>query len=552
MDVSRATEESIKVWIALGGVVLPFLWHRIPQEKVRQGALIGLTVIACLNYVRYDFSRFRFPDGYDLIHYYMSSRYFDEVGYFDLYPAAFLVDQENGPYDPDHSRVRLTTSDGVYEFRPLGDAIERGRELREQRFTPERWASFERDFLYLQRETRLTRGTWRDLTEDHGFNGTPTWLMVARPLAQLVPATQVNLLCLLDILLLFVALALLRKAYGWPVMLWTLYFLAVTYSWRWTVPGRVFLRHDWFCSLLIAVALIKLGKPLWAGVATGYGGLMRLFPVVWLYGVAAKAAALVIKQRRLDVKAHRQALVLALGFTASVVVLEGATAAVIGVDTIREHIEKISEHVSTDELTSRRIGFAIGYGHHWRLRPTHITPARKAEIAAASKERLAIAFVVLLALAWGLRRSRDDEAYAYGFVPFFLLSTASYYYYSARATLVVAHAADLEKLRNRVGLASLFAIEVFANWAETRHAGHRMFLVGGVSQLLMVYVVLMTGWLIYDARRADALEAEAAAKAAAAPPPASEPPEEAPAKAPAEASPPKRKGRSKRKKRPAS
>jgi hypothetical protein len=112
-------------------------------------------------------------------------------------------------------------------------------------------------------------------------------------------------------------------------------------------------------------------------------------------------------------------------------------------------------------------------------------------------------------MGWGLRRSSDDEAYGYGFLPFFLLTTASYYYYVARGTLAVLHGADLEKLRNRVGLTLVFAMEAFSNWAESTHPGHRSYLIGWLSWLLAIYALTMCIWLLVDAWRADRSEAEA-------------------------------------------
>lgn len=507
MGVNRALEEAIKIWIALGGVILAFVWAWIPQKRLREGLLLALTIIACFNYARYDLSRFRSPDPYDLLHYYLNAKYFSELGYFDLYPAMIVADQENGAYDRNLNRFRFQDPERGYVRQPLIVGLNRGREIREQQFTPERWEAFEDDFLFIQRQLRFSRQSWRNLMDDRGFNGTPAWTLVASPIASSISSRNVRLLCLLDVIWLIAAMLAVRRAFGNPTMLWCIFFFFVTYSWRWAVPGLVFLRHDWVSALVIATSLIKMGRPVLAGLFTGYASLMRLFPAVFLYGVVAKAAAHFYKTRRFDFDTYRKPLQVILGFVIAVVAIEGAAAAVFGIEPIRVHAESISEHVAVEELSSRRVGFAIGYGHQWSLQPRYIQDSRKQEIAEARNERMVIAFILLLALAWGLRRSSDEEAFAFGFIPFFLLATASYYYFSIRVVLILIHASDLSKWRNRIGLALLFGFEVFCNVAETYYQGHRMFLVGGLSQLLLGYVLLMTGWLIFEARQADKDEA---------------------------------------------
>lgn len=501
MSYNRAFEELIKIFIASGGMILAFVWPWIRKEKIRTIILLVLTVAAFLNYSRLDMRRFQSVDSYDLLHYYLAARYFDEVGYFDLYPALLLVDHEAGAFDRRLTRYRAQDPDEGYQRRPLREGVERGREIRRTQFTRDRWRDFEADVLYLQRDVRMARSTWRTMMNDRGFNGTPAWLIVARPLASLVPARYVRLLCLLDIIWLLAALFLVRKAFSNETALWCLFFLLVTYSWRWTVPGRVFLRHDWISAVMIACSMIKMARPALGGAFVGYAALMRFFPAVWLFGVGTKVISQMIERRKFEIKRYMPQVRTVLGFLAMLVVLESAAAAIIGTEAIRQHTENISAHTSASELSSRRVGFAIGYGHQWRLTPRYITEERKDEIADAKTERLLLVFVVLCVLGWGLRRSPDYEAFAFGFIPFFLLATASYYYFSARVMLIILHAFDLTKWRNRVGLALLFGIEVFSNGAETLYQGHRVFLVGGLSQLLTVYVLLMVGWLVYDARR---------------------------------------------------
>lgn len=499
MDVSRAVEESIKVWLALGGLGVVAAWIFLPRRWAL-GLLSALVLVAALNYARWGTARLSGVDSYDLLHYYLAARYFDEVGYYGLYSAALLADDDAGRYNRKIRRYRAQTPEGGYRLEPVEKGIARGRELRERRFTPERWAAFEGDFLHLQRERGFSPRRFRDFIHDRGFNGTPVWLLVAAPLAKAVDAHHIRWLCMLDVLWLVAAFAAVGWAYGRTSVLVGLFFLLVTYSLRVSTPGVVFLRHDWTAALVIAMCLLRKGHPAVAGALTGLAGLLRLFPAAWAFGPVARAGVRAFQGRRGGLRVERSALRFALGFVVALVVLEGGATLRYGADAVRAHAENILEHIRPDQLTSRRVGFAIAYGHDGALLPRFISDERKREIAAQAPERTAIALALILLLGWGVRRVDEDEAFGYGFIPFFLLSTASYYYFTARITLVITHAARLSELRHRVGLGLLFALEVFSNWAETTYPGHRVFLVGGLSWGLTAYTALMIGWLMAEAR----------------------------------------------------
>ena len=100
-----------------------------------------------------------------------------------------------------------------------------------------------------------------------------------------------------------------------------------------------------------------------------------------------------------------------------------------------------------------------------------------------------------------------------------MLSTASYYYYICRATLIAWHASDLGRMRNRVFLAFLIGIELLTNAIHTIIPGHRVMLVGHLAWALTVYAVGLAFVLIYEDKNGledaetDALEAEASAGA---------------------------------------
>ena len=167
------------------------------------------------------------------------------------------------------------------------------------------------------------------------------------------------------------------------------------------------------------------------------------------------------------------------------------------------------DHNDPLQLSSRRIGFALGLTHQMadpddlETLPRLLTKQRKETIADQKTYRLVVSGALLILMGWGFRNLRDDEAFGFGFLPFFLLTTASYYYYVARATLVVVHAGELDRARNRVGLVMLFSMEIFCNWAAREHGNHRMFLIGYLSWMLMIYILVMCGWVVWESAKRD-------------------------------------------------
>lgn len=497
LELSRSETEAWKVIIALLAIALVAAWRWLPK-RVGPVALAVLVGWSTLNYARFDRETVTDKyDAYDLMHYYLNAKYFDELGYYDLYPACLLADAENdGPYF-EQGHAYMAQNSAGHGVMPISHGIERGQKVRNTRFTEARWEQFEHDFLHLQRGRKFfTDRLWRQMIIDHGYNGTPVWTVLAHPLAEAVPVEHIKLLGYLDLAVLLGATGVVAWAYGGTTAGFAWLFLMVSYSLRWPTITWAFLRYDYVAALMVGMSLVKKGHHLWAGVVTGYSAVMRLFPAMWLYGPGMKGFAGLTQKT-----VHKRLLVLAGGFLLGVVALEGLAVGVLGPEPVTVHLENMADHNSAEQLSSRRIGLALALPYRGELEPKYIEPERKATIDAQKPLRYGLALVFMLALGWGLRHADDDETYALGFVPFFLLTTASYYYYVTRVTLVMLHARDLSKWRNVVGLGMLLGIEVLTNWAESVHPGHRVYLVGRLAWALAAYVVVMTVWFNVEASR---------------------------------------------------
>jgi hypothetical protein len=334
------------------------------------------------------------------------------------------------------------------------------------------------------------------MIQDHGFNGTPAWTLLARPFTW-VPVAWVKWICWTDAALLAGALALTGVAFGADTAWWVVLWLGVSYSLRWPTVTWALLRYDYVAALLASVSLVRLGRYRLAGAAVGFAAMMRLFPALWMWGPFAKGLSGLARR-----VVSRPLLGLALGFLLAVGALQVGAVARFGVDPVIVHLENMEDHNRAEQLSSRRIGLALGLVYDGSVLPKIITPAIKRRIEEQRPLRYALAGLWLVGVGWSLRRARDEEALAFGFVPFFLLTTASYYYYVTRITLAAIHAADLGRLRNRVCLGLLFAMELFCNAAETIWPEHRFLLIGGLAWGLAAYALVLGGWLFVEARAA--------------------------------------------------
>src|SRR5690606_36272119 len=91
---------------------------------------------------------------------------------------------------------------------------------------------------------------------------------------------------------------------------------------------------------------------------------------------------------------NRSLLIVAASFVLTSAVLLGAAYVSLGGDSIVSHAENISEHTEAEELSSRRMGFAIGYSYDGALEPKFISDEQKRRVEATSTERLIISLLL--------------------------------------------------------------------------------------------------------------------------------------------------------------
>jgi hypothetical protein len=279
----------IKLGLALAVIALLIVGSRLASRgrggdwlRTRHGLLLGLAVLAFAS--SYNFFQWRHYDGihaHEVFHYYLGSKYFEELGYFDLYECAIVASTEGRP----------ALAGRTYEVRDLRNIDQRKRVVPAQlgprcreAFEPERWRAFGQDVRWLR--DHLPEREWNRILIDQGFNASPVWTLFGRPLTGLFPAADgsIQALVRLDLLLLAAAFGSVAWAFGLQAFCLAVIAWSVNPLSRYEWVGDAFLRQIWFSTALIGLCLLARQRHALASILLATSAGVRLFPL--LYSVA--------------------------------------------------------------------------------------------------------------------------------------------------------------------------------------------------------------------------------------------------------------------------
>jgi hypothetical protein len=395
------------------------------SERTRQRFAWALTVLAFGVYFEFFNPNVHNPGYYhrhEIYHYYVGSKYFDELGYKRLYECSLLAESETRGRKP--AATREVRDLDTNELKPLSvigilDQPERCK----RRFTPERWQAFKADIGWFVKNS--DRGYWEGMQRDHGYNPPPVWTLVGGAIASLQPASDgfLKALAALDVLL-HVGIALLFNwAFGVRVMATAVVFWGANAPADYAWTGGAFLRQDWLFLLVLSVCCLRRRRFALAGFAVTWAALIRVFPVLFALGAAIPIVLVVIRRirsgtpRRLLDYVPREHLGFCAGAVVAVAVLVPAGAIRYGAESYREFVaHTLGTHRNTP-LTNH-MGLQTQLVHDWsgRLRFAK-EDALGGALDAWKRGRLerfeqrkplfvAITVFVLAWTIWALRRTR--------------------------------------------------------------------------------------------------------------------------------------------------
>lgn len=360
---------------------------------------------------------------WNVFHYYLGAEYFGELGYLDLYDAALRADAEGDDYWRRVRRVRDQTS-----YQRVPRDLSRSEQVRE-RFSDERWENFKLDVAALQRQ-RSARA-WRSIFTDRGYNASPFWTAIARPLTHFLPArnpVSLKALASLDFLVLTGTFLLIGRAFGARAGWLALLVFTLNPVDRGRLVGG-FLQYDWLLALVISVWALRSRKPGWAAAGLAYATLVRVFPVLLVASLLAPEALRWIRSGRL----RRETVRFASWFALFVILGLG-----IGCLTARgphawiEFGGNILHHGDHHTFGEQRVGlkhlFTQDLGDPGSLEGN--STERRARFESQETAYKAVALILLGLWAVAVHRRRGAEALLLGLVPFFALLVSSRYYWA--------------------------------------------------------------------------------------------------------------------------
>ncbi|MEQ1570912.1 MAG: hypothetical protein ABMA64_35105 [Myxococcota bacterium] len=406
--------------IELGGVLAAtaalaaFTWRGWPTR----GLVAALAALAAGWFVGPAAARWSAGEvqTWNVFHYTVGSRFFGELGYYDLYLGALAADAAGD----DHFGYIDTVRD-LHTYRK----VDRDLALRHApQLSPERTAELQRVIGALA--PTLTERDWRDVFVDRGYNATPAYTAVAGPLAAGLPSERAATRWAstwLDPLALAVGLAALGAAFGAEAAAWVVLLAAV-------FPGTqdrwlgAFLAYDWLAACLVGLAATHRDRPGLAAAAFAWATASRLFPAALVASLLLPDLRTALRERRLPDFARV--------FVPTYAACLGA-AGLLGCTTTRgpgawaEFVPRFWFHSQQHAVGRQRIGL-----RHLLLGDT---PDALREATAHAQAGLWFALVAVGLAVWLVAAARSSrvEAAVLGFVPVFLVAVSSRYYWAGFA-----------------------------------------------------------------------------------------------------------------------
>ena len=487
--LSIAAEDRLRACAGLATLVLLLLGRGWTGRRAGVAFAVAATlgVVTFYNFGLFrHFNDLRFINHWEHFHYQLGAKYFPELGYDGLYVASLAAQRQVDPDSPRQTVIRDLRSNALTQTSELAGHIAEVRE----RFSPDRWQDFVADHRYYLRVN--DPGVIDGIRRDHGYNPTPTWTFVARLFGSHLPASRwaLALLSSLDVLLLVAAFGAIARVHPVRIFAIALVVFGVGYGWRYIYVGA-FLRLDWLAAIALGLCALRRGRWVVAGVLFGYATLVRVFPVLLLFGPGVLAVGAWLRGER-----PRWPLQLGAGFAAALVVGLGVGSVTgRGFAAWPEFAENIQLHRTSWAPNSVGLENIVVHGarlvrqgavvpRSWTLPPGEADALlRDRQLYAGLGSGLLL--LLLAGAAWG---APLDRAAALGIAGIFALTPLSSYYWILLIALPLAGAEGvaLGFVAVCAGLYALGAIGAPSAWLY--------------SLLSIALGALLVGWMAAEIR----------------------------------------------------
>ena len=271
---------------------------RHPRRLTAYFSLVAvLSMWSYSNFGAFHRPYFDFVHSWDMFHYYVSAKYFPELGYDGLYGAVLQADAQLP--EPHLKELKWVRDPKSYE-------LVKARKMRRnkryvEKFSEARWDAFIGDVAYF--EDTIPSHRWKWFFRDHGYNAPPARTAVTGPIAAMLgSANDVSVLAiaLIDPLLIAILIGAVFRVYGLRIA--SLVVIAfgtsklASFSWI----GGSFTRFDWFVLTGLGVIALRARRHFLAGALIGAAAMLRLFPAFFALGVVLRGLYLLFRTRRIE------------------------------------------------------------------------------------------------------------------------------------------------------------------------------------------------------------------------------------------------------------
>lgn len=332
-----------KVILGLSALFLLLVVASHAPERARNA--IGRTLLAAGIAAWTQFGSFQgkgeLLHTWDQFHYYMGSKYFRELGYFDLYRCVAKAEREAGRgAELDHALIRNLEDSRIYPGTWARQDAARCRAT----FAPDRWEQFKHDIAAF-RGVFFKKTPFVMAVSDHGFNATPihaAWLKWWSSTVH-VSRAGLTLLAQLDSVALLGALGFMYWGFGIEACAVVALIVGLGFPWGYDWVGGSFGRLAWILWVCAGLALLRKDRPFLGAAALTVAGLLRLFPMMFVGGMGLCVVIRWIKDRKLAASGRR--ILAGFAITTAVGLAFGGTAA--GFGKYRDFFHTMDRHSHT-------------------------------------------------------------------------------------------------------------------------------------------------------------------------------------------------------------
>lgn len=426
LGVSEAAQLAL-VFLSFAVLVIAPL-HRLAGSRRVKMAVSGLLalVVAGALYVQ---GQHKIPDllagkyiqSWNVYHYYLGSKYFDELGYDDLYNYSVVADRER---DKRLAHIKTVRDLASYERVPVAKAV---ATVDPEAFSPARWREFGDDQAYLL--SRIGKTSLKTLMTDHGYNATPFGNFVFSSLSNslsLHDDAQRTLLVTLDWIVLIPSFIFAAYAFGVGRALAVASCFVLFFGIGANMFGAMFRLH-WFSATLVAVSAYKRGMYKVAGVAFAIAVAERILPVVFLAGPGLHAALAWLRTRTIAPHLRRFAISFAGGMALTTVL--GASTG-HGLSNFVEFRQAISTHAGSLATHHNKVGLETVFANDFDSDKLTTNTRLRRKTVAKNKSLYRTAALALSAAAFVmLLGAGERNSMFFGLLFAFTLTIMSRYYW---------------------------------------------------------------------------------------------------------------------------